>query len=140
MQKQVVQVLNPFLSFMASFQKAKIHNMLAMMLDLCFKGLGLVIQYVGKERALHIIREYDPQVLFPLLICAHKYLNPSDVSVGAPSFASQSIEPTSVYDFIKIDEDMTLSIVKEQLNHFRIKKVMKEECKDPLAWWRTHEI
>jgi len=60
MQKQVVQVLNPFLSFMASFPKAKIHDMLAMMLDPRFKGLGLVIQYVGKERALHIVREYDP--------------------------------------------------------------------------------
>jgi hypothetical protein len=35
---------------------------------------------------------------------------------------------------------MALSMVKEQLNHFRIKKVTKEECKDPLAWWKTHEI
>ncbi len=59
MQKQVVQVLNPFLSFMASFQKVKTHNMLAMMLHPCFKGLGLVIQYVGKERTLHIVGEYD---------------------------------------------------------------------------------
>jgi hypothetical protein len=60
MQKQVVrQVLNPFLSFMASFQKANAHNMLAMMLYLHFKGLGLVIQYVGKERTLHIASEYD---------------------------------------------------------------------------------
>jgi len=74
------------------------------------------------------------------MICAHKYWNPSDVSVGGLSFASQSIEPTSVYDFIETDEDMKLSMVKEQLNHFRIKKVTKEECKDPLAWWRTHEI
>jgi hypothetical protein len=51
---------------MASFQKAKAHNMLIMMLDPRFKGLGLVIQYVGKEKALHIVGEYDCQVLFPL--------------------------------------------------------------------------
>jgi hypothetical protein len=57
--KKVVQVLNPLLSFMASFQKAKAQNMLAMMLDPCFKGLGLVIQYVGEERTLHIVGEYD---------------------------------------------------------------------------------
>ncbi len=75
MQKQVVQVLNPFLSFMASFQKAKAHNMLAVMLNPCFKGLGLVIQYVGKERTLHIVGEYDCHVLFPFIICAYKYLN-----------------------------------------------------------------
>ncbi len=59
MQKQVVQVLNPFLSFMASFQKAKVHNMLAMMLDPHFKWLRLVIQYVNKEKTLHIAGEYD---------------------------------------------------------------------------------
>ncbi len=40
MQNQVVQVLNLFLSFMHFIQKA---DMLCMMLDLCYKGLGLVI-------------------------------------------------------------------------------------------------
>jgi hypothetical protein len=130
MQKQVVQVLNRFLSFMASFQKAKAHNTLAMMLDLRFKGLRLIIQYVDKERTLHIASECDHQVLFPLLICAYKYLNPSDVNVGVPNFASQNIEPISLYDLIKIDEEMALSVVKKQLNHFRIKKIMKE-CKAP---------
>jgi hypothetical protein len=44
---------------MASFQKAKSYNMLAMMLDPNFKGLRLVIQYVGQERTLHIASEYD---------------------------------------------------------------------------------
>jgi len=32
------------------------------------------------------------------------------------------------------DEDMVLSIIKEQLTHFKVKKVTDEECKDPLAW------
>jgi hypothetical protein len=35
---------------------------------------------------------------------------------------------------------MALSIVKEQLTRFRTKKVNEEECKDPLAWWRTHMV
>jgi hypothetical protein len=52
MQKQVVQVLNPFLSFMASFQKAKAHNMLAMMLDPHFKGLRLVNKLVKREHCI----------------------------------------------------------------------------------------
>jgi hypothetical protein len=38
-----------------------------------------------------------------------------------------------------LDEDMTLSIIKEQLTHFRAKKVTDDECKDPLAWWRAKE-
>jgi hypothetical protein len=40
---------------------------------------------------------------------------------------------------METDEDMVLSMVKKQLNLFRINKVIKEECKDPLAWWRMHE-
>jgi hypothetical protein len=52
MQRQVVGVLNYFLSFMLSFQKPKTHNMLCIMLNPHYKDLGLVIQFVGKERAL----------------------------------------------------------------------------------------
>jgi len=37
------------------------------------------------------------------------------------------------------DEDMVLSIIKEQLTHFKVKKVTDEECKDPLAWWWAEE-
>jgi hypothetical protein len=35
---------------------------------------------------------------------------------------------------------MALLVVKEQETHFKIKKVNEEECKDPLTWWRTHEV
>jgi len=41
---------------------------------------------------------------------------------------------------METDEDMTLSVMMEQLNHYKIKKVIEEECKDPLAWWRAHEV
>jgi hypothetical protein len=43
MQKQVVIILQPFLSFLLSFQERKVHNMLSMMLDARSKDLGLVI-------------------------------------------------------------------------------------------------
>lgn len=34
------------------FQEAKAHNMLCMVLNLRYKTLGLIIQFIGKERAL----------------------------------------------------------------------------------------
>jgi hypothetical protein len=37
------------------------------------------------------------------------------------------------------NEDMPLLVVKEQLTHFKVKQVIDDECKDPLAWWRTQE-
>jgi hypothetical protein len=36
--------------------------------------------------------------------------------------------------------DMAISMVKEQLTHFRTKKVNEEECKNLMAWWKTHEV
>ncbi len=110
------------------------------MLDPYCKGLGLVIQYVGKERAFQILGEYDRLILFMFFVCAYKFLNPTNVSERVPNFALESFQSTSLYDFMETDEDMTLSLVKEQLSHFRIKKVIEEECKDPLAWWRAHEV
>jgi hypothetical protein len=79
MQSKVVQAINPFLSFMHFFQKAKTHNMLCIMLDPCYKGLGLVIHFVGKEKTLQIIGAYDNEVFFPLLISTYGFLNPSDL-------------------------------------------------------------
>jgi hypothetical protein len=64
---------------MHSFQKAKTHSMLCMMLDPCSKGLGLVIHFVSKEKTLQIIGAYDNEMLFPLLISTYDFLNPSDL-------------------------------------------------------------
>jgi hypothetical protein len=41
---------------------------------------------------------------------------------------------------MKTNEEMASSMMKEQLNHFMLKKVTKEEVKIPLEWWRVHEI
>jgi hypothetical protein len=73
MKKEVIQLVNPFLSFVVSFQKAKTHNMLCMMLDLCYKGLGLAIPFVGKERRWQIVGEYDRWVLLSLLVFAYNF-------------------------------------------------------------------
>jgi hypothetical protein len=64
----VVGVLEPLLSFIFGFQACRAYNVLAMTLDPYYKGLGLVINYVGKERALGIVGEYDTMILFLLLV------------------------------------------------------------------------
>ncbi len=107
MQKHVIQVLESFLSFMFCFQSRKAHNMLTMMLDPQYKGLGLAIQNVGMERAFQTTSEYDKATLFPLLVCAYKFLNPTNVSEKVPNF-SKSFQSTSFHDLMEIDEDMAL--------------------------------
>jgi hypothetical protein len=38
----------------------------------------------------------------------------------------------SLYDLMETDEEMALLMVKEQLNHYRIRMVSDEECKNLL--------
>jgi len=44
---------------MFSVQHHKVDNMLVMMLDPYYKGLGVVIKYVGKDRTFQFIGEFD---------------------------------------------------------------------------------
>jgi hypothetical protein len=83
----MIQVLNPFLLFMVSFQKTKIH-VLAILLNPCYKGLKLVIQYVNKEKTLQIANEYDEQTLFSLIVFACNFVNPYDTCARVPSSTS----------------------------------------------------
>jgi hypothetical protein len=82
--------LKPFPFIYDFFQKAKAHNMLTLMLDLHYKGLRLVIQYVGKEKTQQITSEYDHQILLSFLVYAYNYLHQSDVNAQAPNFIPQN--------------------------------------------------
>ncbi len=68
-----------------------------------------------------------------------RFFNLSNVDEKVFNFALQSFQNNNLYDLMKNNEKMALFVVKEQLNHFNITKVNKE-CKDPLAWWRAHEV
>jgi hypothetical protein len=41
---------------------------------------------------------------------------------------------------METNEEMDLSIVKKQINHFLVKKLIEEECKNPLAWWKLYKV
>ncbi len=56
---QVAIVLKPFLDFMDSFKLFKTHDVLVLMLDLCFKDLSLVGDYVGHAWTIEIATTYD---------------------------------------------------------------------------------
>jgi hypothetical protein len=59
MQKQVDIVLRPFLDLMDCFKLSKVHNMVALMLDPCFKDLSLMGDYVGHFSTIEIVVAYD---------------------------------------------------------------------------------
>ncbi len=72
---------------------------------------------------------YDRYVLFPLLVHAYKNLNPIVVAKVVVPFVVNNEKNTSLYDFMKTNEKMVLSMVKEQFkNHYhKMKKVSDDE-------------
>jgi len=94
-------------------KKTKAHSMLCMILGPHYKGLGLAIQFLDKERSLQIATRYNHQVLLPLFISAYTFLNPSDVGVGVSSFTSYSAKPTSLHDLMETNEEIASSVVKK---------------------------
>lgn len=65
MTKQVTCVLHPFLGFMNSYNASKAHNMSALILDLHFKDLNLVGDYIDHTSTIEIACAYDVHFLLP---------------------------------------------------------------------------
>ncbi len=72
MREQVALVLRPFLDFMDCFKHSKAHNMVALMLDLQFKNLRLVGNYVGHYFAIVIAFAYDRKFVLLTLKTLYK--------------------------------------------------------------------
>ncbi len=82
-----------------------------------------------RKKKKHIVSGYDRYVLFPLLVHAYKNLNPIVVAKVVVPFVVNNEKNTSLYDFMKTNEKMVLSMVKEQFkNHYhKMKKVSDDE-------------
>ncbi len=52
----------------------------------------------------------------------------------------QVFQLLALHDFMEIDDKMALAEVKEQFNPFKVKKITKEESKNPLTWQRAHKV
>ncbi len=64
---------------------------------------------------------------------------PKWFGVRTLSSTSQNTKIRNPYEHMETNEEMASSMVEEQFNHFRVKKVTFEEAKSPLGWWRMHE-
>jgi len=70
-----VKVFKRFLEFLKAFDFYQVHNMLALMLDPCFKSLWVVESFVGHGNVIHFVVEYDVKEVIPLLMTLLDQLN-----------------------------------------------------------------
>jgi hypothetical protein len=98
----------PFLLlFMKSITTTGVHNMLALMLELRFKRLKCVIDFLGHDKAKLLVVKYDNKILIPLLVKCSHFLN-LDVAITCTltsngqsnSFFDTPIFGTNVNNFI----------------------------------------
>jgi hypothetical protein len=64
----VIDVLTPFVTFSSSYIDFKAHNMLVIMLDLCFKNIKVIQDYVNNIVVVSVVVEYDVKVVYLLLL------------------------------------------------------------------------
>jgi len=67
MNSHVIDVLTPFLTFSSFYIDAKAHNMLVIMLDLCFKNIKVIQDYMNNI-VVSVVVEYDVKVVYLLLL------------------------------------------------------------------------
>jgi hypothetical protein len=60
-----------------AFDFCQVHNMLALMLDSCYKSLRIVENHVGCGNAIHLAFEYVLKEAISLLMIIFERLNPS---------------------------------------------------------------
>jgi hypothetical protein len=68
-----------------------------------------------------------------LLVDAYKNLN-QDATSEVITFTISNLKGTSLIDLLEIDKDMVLSMVKKQLNQYKVRKVSDDGHKYPFAW------
>jgi hypothetical protein len=74
--REVINVLDSFLSFLKVYDKKKAHNMISFMLNLRYKSLHIVSSFVRKEQGVALVEEYDKKSLYPMLVKHHVHLHP----------------------------------------------------------------
>lgn len=142
MMSEVINALAPFLSFTVSYSPKHAHNMLALMLDPRYKGLSLVKDYVGRERALQVVSETDTNALLPCLVTVFKQLNPSSVE-NAPALSpasKDSFDENSLFGSTASNDEAIVGHLKAELSLFRRLHIDPKDCENPLAWWKDREV
>ncbi len=138
MKPQILEVLQPFLSFMHGFDKKRGHNMLVLILDPSFKNMWLVVNYHGREHASTLVKEYYVGLFLSLLVQCYKMimLVVQQVKVWVESF---EVGNKDLFQTSKIDVESMSQIMAWEFDAFCHHHVNVENYKFALFWWHVHE-
>ncbi len=123
--KEVINVLDFFLSFLKKYENKKTHNMISLMLDPRFNSLCIVSSFVGREQGVALIKEYDKKSLNLMLVKCHEHVNLKGmkllnckISINKILFSVKKLFPTMFVVFSLIRKIIKLRFYKKQFWKF----------------------
>jgi hypothetical protein len=116
MMGEVMAIVAPFLAFSSTYITTKAHNMLMLMLDPHFKSLDVAKGFVGKEKVIHMVVEYDNRSLMPFLVATFKIQN---LGVLGPSKAIIIDDDELIFWVMASNEVILHGWLKNELGLFR---------------------
>jgi hypothetical protein len=72
---KIINVLCHFWGFVEIFSQDRVHNMVALILDPCFKSMDYIMDYISKDQATTLVQQYNDLIMMPLLKNVMGYLN-----------------------------------------------------------------
>jgi hypothetical protein len=138
MNKEIIGVIDSFISFLTKYDGKKTHNMQALMLDPRFKSLILIFNsFIGHELGVAIVIKFERKSLYSILLLkSYHHLHP--LSKIESSFVNKSNEDNSldIFEMVIGTNELTKECVKKKLIIFHRFQVDAKNIKCPLEWWK----
>ncbi len=125
---KVQVVLAPFVAFTSFYNTNQAHNMLTLMLDLCFKSLDVVKAFVGWANVIQIVVEYVNKTVLSLLVAAFHFLN----STSNGLIVATPIDD-SIFGAVTLNATIVHMLLKNELGLFCHLHVKPEDFVLPLT-------
>jgi hypothetical protein len=109
--------------------------MVVLMLDPCFKGMELHLDYIGKDQVAILVWKYDELIVMPLLKVAMGFLNSNQVAGLVFPSPKLPLTSTRLFGLATSTQEATEGLFKAKLFLFHKFNVENDNGLDPLIWW-----
>jgi hypothetical protein len=132
---KIINVLCHFWGFVETFSQDRAHNMVALMLDPCFKNMDCIMDYISKDQATTLVQQYDDLIMMPLLKNVMGYLNLVQSTSLGPLALEQPSTSFGLFGSIVPIQEATEGLLKVELFLFCKFHVENVNDFDPLIRW-----
>jgi hypothetical protein len=107
------------------------------MLDPHFKSFDVMKTFVGQEKVIHMVVDYDSKTLLLLLVVAFQFFNLNSDGLTKTSLVDG--DKDSIFRAVTSNEVTLHGLLINELNLFHHLHVKLEDSMMPLTWWKIHE-